>query len=250
MAIFHLLKSGSLTGALKHKYAIDFVQLLHLFLRFLHQRAAADSQQRSRSPEDNRVQFTQIARKNKQIHECTFQEPFNSHANDSVKPVSVISAADEMMQMYGAIFRLLDPFCGLFFSLLLLFYLVAAVNVCNLHVRDGRVLEQRQVMEMTEDQRDPYHSAVGHGALGFAGTLGALPPLWVSVGRLADLEDIPGRSGAVFAPIRCRTHAYTSTNKTAPMQKGFVFIHPPDSTTFLFLPHRPAPPGISVLSSV
>lgn len=97
---------------------------------------------------------------------------------------------------------------------------------------------------------DPYHSAVGHGALGFAGTLGALPPLWVSVRRLADLEDIPGRSGAVFAPIRCRTHAYTSTNKTAPMQKGFVFIHPSDSTTFLFLPHRPAPSGLSALSSV
>lgn len=97
---------------------------------------------------------------------------------------------------------------------------------------------------------DPYHSAVGHGALGFAGTLGALPPLWVSVRRLADLEDIPGRSGAVFAPIRCRTHAYTSTNKTAPMQKGFAFIHPPDSTASLLLPRRPAPPGVPVLSSV
>lgn len=68
-----------------------------------------------------------------------------------------------------------------------------------------------------------YHSAVGHGALGFAGTFGALPPLWVSVRRLADLENIPGGSGAVFAPIRCRTHAYTSTNKTALIQNVFVF---------------------------
>lgn len=74
------------------------------------------------------------------------------------------------------------------------------------------------------------HPAVGHGALGFAGTFGALPPLWVSVKRLADLEDVPGGSGAVFAPIRCRTHAYTSTNKTALIQNGW---------TCLFLPHFP-----------
>ena len=63
-----------------------------------------------------------------------------------------------------------------------------------------------------------HHSAVGHGALGFAGTFGALSPLWVSVGRFADLEDVPGGSGAVLAPIRCRTHAYTYTNKTALIQ--------------------------------
>lgn len=88
-----------------------------------------------------------------------------------------------------------------------------------------------------------YHSAVGHGALGFAGTFGALPPLWVSVRRLADLEDIPGGSGAVFAPIRCRTHAYTSTNKTALIQNGFVLYTPPPQTPPLsrFLPHHPAP---------
>ena len=63
-----------------------------------------------------------------------------------------------------------------------------------------------------------HHSAVGDGALGFAGTFGALSPLLVSVGRFADLKDVPGGSGAVLAPIRCRTHAYTSTNKTALIQ--------------------------------
>lgn len=42
------------------------------------------------------------------------------------------------------------------------------------------------------DGSQTYHSAVGHGTLGFAGTFGALPPLRVSVGRLADLEDVPG----------------------------------------------------------
>lgn len=85
------------------------------------------------------------------------------------------------------------------------------------------------------DVSQTYHSAVGHGALGFAGTFGALPPLCVSVRRLADLEDIPGGSGAVFAPIRCRTHAYTSTNKTALIQNDFaLYSHPltPSSTTF------------------
>lgn len=75
-----------------------------------------------------------------------------------------------------------------------------------------------------------YHSAVGHGALGSAGALGALPPLWLPVRRLADLEDIPGGSGAVFAPIRCRTHAYTSTNKTALIQNGLVLCTPPPKT--------------------
>lgn len=85
-----------------------------------------------------------------------------------------------------------------------------------------------------------YHSAVGHGALGFAGTLGALPPLWLSVRRLADLEDIPGGSGAVFAPIRCRTHAYTSTNKTALTRNASLPCTPPqNSATF---PSLPAPP--------
>lgn len=81
---------------------------------------------------------------------------------------------------------------------------------------------------------EPYHSAVGHGALGSAGALGALPPLGVSVGRLADLEDVPGGSGAVFAPIRCRTHAYTSTTETALIQNGFVLSRPH---------HHPPPPA-------
>lgn len=76
------------------------------------------------------------------------------------------------------------------------------------------------------DVPQTYHSAVGHGALGSAGTLGALPPLLVSAWRLADLEDVPGGSGAVFAPIRCRTHAYTSTIKTTPKQKDFVRSQP------------------------
>lgn len=88
-----------------------------------------------------------------------------------------------------------------------------------------------------------YHSAVGHGALGFAGTFGALPPLWISVRRLADLEDVPGGSGAVFAPIRCRTHAYTSTNKTALIQNGFVLLSPPNSTTYSL----PASPPCTLL---
>lgn len=93
------------------------------------------------------------------------------------------------------------------------------------------------------DVSQTYHSAVGHGALGFAGALGALSPLWLSVRRLADLEDIPGGSGAVFAPIRCRTHAYTSTNKTALTRNGSLPCTPPqNSATFpRFLPRRPAP---------
>lgn len=77
-----------------------------------------------------------------------------------------------------------------------------------------------------------YHSAVGHGALGFAGTFGALPPLWVSIRRLADLEDVPGGSGAVFSPIRCRTHAYTPTNKSALIQNEFI-LYPPKLHHFL-----------------
>lgn len=78
-----------------------------------------------------------------------------------------------------------------------------------------------------------YHSAVGHGALGSARALAALPPLWVSVRRLADLEEVPGGSGAVFAPIRRRTHAYTSTAETALRQNGFGSR---------FLPAPPPPP--------
>ena len=98
-----------------------------------------------------------------------------------------------------------------------------------------------------------YHSAVGHGALGFAGTFGALPPLWVSVRRLADLEDVPGGSGAVFAPIRCRTHAYTSTNKTALVQNSSVFSSPPHKLHhFLsFCSYHPAPLAVRpILSAV
>lgn len=86
-----------------------------------------------------------------------------------------------------------------------------------------------------------YHSAVGHGALGFAGTFGALPPLWVSVRRLADLEDVPGGSGAVFSPIRCRTHAYTPTNKTALIQNEFILYPPQTPPLSLFLSYHPAP---------
>ncbi|PWA15799.1 hypothetical protein CCH79_00008913 [Gambusia affinis] len=103
--------------------------------------------------------------------------------------------------------------------------------------RSARKVGQSTVispMEMTSsrykatntDVPQTYHSAVGHGALGFAGTLGALPPLRVSVRRLADLEDVPGGSGAVFAPIRCRTHAYTSTIKTAPKRNDSVRLQP------------------------
>lgn len=107
------------------------------------------------------------------------------------------------------------------------------------------------------DVSQTYHSAVGHGALGSAGALGALPPLWLPVRRLADLEDIPGGSGAVFAPIRCRTHAYTSTNKTALIQNGLVLCTPPPKTHThkktpplpRFLPRRPAPtPFCRILS--
>lgn len=61
--------------------------------------------------------------------------------------------------------------------------------------------------------------------------------------RLADLEDVPGGSGAVFAPIRCRTHAYTSTNKTALTQNAFVLFPPPNSTTFSL----PASPPCTLL---
>ena len=139
------------------------------------------------------------------------------------------------MQMHKAIFRLPDRVTVFFF-----FFFLAAINSCRvcilLHARgNGRwSKKQRQVRDNNTalliggggdhagiDVSQTYHSAVGHGALGFAGALGALPPLWVAVRRLADLEDVPGGSGAIFAPIRCRTHAYTSTNKTALTQNGF-----------------------------
>lgn len=90
------------------------------------------------------------------------------------------------------------------------------------------------------DVSKTYHSAVGHGALGSAGALGALPPLWLSVRRLADLEDIPGGSGAVFAPIRCRTHAYTSTNKTALTRNASLPCTPPQNSATFPLASCPA----------
>lgn len=140
------------------------------------------------------------------------------------------------MQMYAAIFRLLDPVEGSF----ILQMLTSVICMCGVAERAGTKAGYKH----DRTSEDPYHSAVGHGALGFAGTLGALPPLWVSVRRLADLKDIPGRSGAIFAPIRCRTHAYTSTNKQPRCKRvSSSYTPPPDSTTFLFLPHRPAPPG-------
>lgn len=61
-----------------------------------------------------------------------------------------------------------------------------------------------------------HHLAVVQGSLGFVGALGAAAPaLPISALQrgLADLEDrgAGGPAGALFAPIRCRTHAYTST---------------------------------------
>lgn len=61
-----------------------------------------------------------------------------------------------------------------------------------------------------------HHLAVVQGSLGFVGAFGATAPaLPISAlqRRLADLEDrgAGGPAGALFAPIRCRTHAYTST---------------------------------------
>lgn len=59
-----------------------------------------------------------------------------------------------------------------------------------------------------------HHSAVRYGTQ----SLAALPALRLSGrGLTADLENGPGSSGAVFAPIRCRTHAYTSSEETALM---------------------------------
>lgn len=61
-----------------------------------------------------------------------------------------------------------------------------------------------------------YHLAVVQGSLGFVGALGAAAPAFplpaLQLG-LADLKDrgAGGPAGALFAPIRCRTHAYTST---------------------------------------
>lgn len=61
-----------------------------------------------------------------------------------------------------------------------------------------------------------HHLAVVQGSLGFVGAFGAAAPalpIPALQRRLADLEDRgAGRpAGALFAPIRCRTHAYTST---------------------------------------
>lgn len=135
--------------------------------------------------------------------------------------------------MHKAIFRLPDRVTVFFFFFLQLLTAVAFASFC-MHggMVDGPrnkgrfgIITQHFLSEGGNhagiDVSQTYHSAVGHGALGFAGALGALPPLWVSVRRLADLEDVPGGSGAIFAPIRCRTHAYTSTNKTALTQNGF-----------------------------
>lgn len=60
------------------------------------------------------------------------------------------------------------------------------------------------------------HLAVVQGSLAFVGALGAAAPALPvpALQRgLADLEDrgAGGPAGALFAPIRCRTHAYTST---------------------------------------
>lgn len=66
-----------------------------------------------------------------------------------------------------------------------------------------------------------YHLAVVQGSLGFVGALGAAAPAFplpaLQLG-LADLKDrgAGGSAGALFAPIRCRTHAYTST-KSKPL---------------------------------
>lgn len=61
-----------------------------------------------------------------------------------------------------------------------------------------------------------HHLAVVQGSLGFLGAFGAAAPalpIPALQRRLADLEDrgAGGPTGALFAPIRCRTHAYTST---------------------------------------
>lgn len=61
-----------------------------------------------------------------------------------------------------------------------------------------------------------HHLAVVQGSLGFVGAFGAAAPalpIPALQRRLADLEDrgAGGPAGALFAPIRCRTHAYTST---------------------------------------
>lgn len=165
--------------------------------------------------------------------------------------------------MHKAIFRLPDRVTVFFFFFLQLLTAVAFASFC-MHggMVDGPrnkgrfgIITQHFLSEGGNhagiDVSQTYHSAVGHGALGFAGALGALPPLWVSVRRLADLEDVPGGSGAIFAPIRCRTHAYTSTNKTALTQNGFWSSFAPHlqrkkrkkkkktPPLSLFLPHQP-----------
>lgn len=48
------------------------------------------------------------------------------------------SAADKTMQMYAAIFRLLDPVEGSF--------IFAAVNICHPHVRDGRACWNKDML--------------------------------------------------------------------------------------------------------
>lgn len=60
------------------------------------------------------------------------------------------------------------------------------------------------------------HLAVVQGSVGFVGALGATAPAFplpaLQLG-LADLKDrgAGGPAGALLAPIRCRTHAYTSS---------------------------------------
>lgn len=66
-----------------------------------------------------------------------------------------------------------------------------------------------------------YHSAVVHGSLCFASALGTLPPLRIPRRSLADLKNVCCGSGAVFSPVRCRTHAYASTMKTHPDKKKY-----------------------------
>ncbi|KAJ7988494.1 hypothetical protein DPEC_G00324140 [Dallia pectoralis] len=73
-----------------------------------------------------------------------------------------------------------------------------------------------------------HHPTVPHRPLCSPPALRALPALRVPHRRSPELENVRRRSGAVPAPVRCRTHAYTGTDKprtrTADLLRSLLYL--------------------------
>lgn len=87
--------------------------------------------------------------------------------------------------------------------------------------------------EKREQLRFTHHLAVIQGSLGLVGALRGAASAFTVPGvqrRLTDLEDRARGPRALFAPIRCRTHSYTSTKPRLLLrgaQPGRAKIFPP-----------------------